>query len=106
MKSRLSLVVLLLSVVGCSNYPNYRVHQASSVGDTWYWKQTTPTTFHGICATMYGKDTWVVELPDSHPNAKGGSLSPTPIFEFNTRAEAEAWAEKNCPSDGTWAEAR
>lgn len=74
-----------------------------------YFRQKWPSTRHGICATLVNdagvplSDTehghvWEVELPDLHPSPEGMSKAPTPSYDFNTGAEARAFAEENCPT--------
>lgn len=65
---------------------------------TYYWMERHPTTEHGVCATMYdGGAIWVVEKPWGVDPKTKMSLG-TNIKQFDSRAEAENWAEASCPS--------
>lgn len=77
-----------------------RVQLNDRSGIYYYWEWAhRPKVSHGICATMYGGDNgqqlWVVEKPQPS--------EPTAMYEFDSRDEAEKFADSKCWSkDGPW----
>ena len=73
-------------------------HSDGDMTSTYYWKWEHKSDSHGFCAAMYsGEDggLWVVEKPEPH--------EPTAIYEFNSRDEAQGFAESRCHShDKQW----
>lgn len=65
------------------------------------WREINPTTFHGICASLFvGKTKWGVDHPYGHKREENGQIASTGSEErvFASKAEAEAWAESVCPT--------
>lgn len=91
-------IVAMLFIIGCGRHPRY---YRQDVGDGYtYWNEVQPTTFHGICADMYQNGLWIVEHPYGHKRNKDGAMGSVDIAvrTFATKQEAEAWAERFCPT--------
>ena len=76
----------------------YRVQYIDPHIGTFYWKWLHKSDSHGICATMYSSDDyllWTVEKPEKD--------KPTAIYIFNDHSIAEEFAESKCNSiDKKW----
>lgn len=99
--SKLMLGVLLLSLMGCARAAYYRVEVDG--GEYTYWRERHPTTFHGLCANLYGGgNEWEVDHPTGSgpdPSGSGERVSThTDTRIFKTKAEGAAWAESVCPT--------
>lgn len=67
------------------------------------WREQTPTTFHGICASLLGPDKgtlWLVSHPYGHKKNAQGAIGSEGAEEktFKTRDAAIAYAETVCPT--------
>lgn len=100
-----SLVVILatigiawaVSLLGIEYQRCDRVQlNSAQMGTFYYWQWVHKSNTHGICASMYegreangtGNGLWEVEIP-----APG---EPTAEYVFDSRADAENWAESHC----------
>ena len=104
MTNKLNLLLVVLLLVGAFMPHTRRVHQIGHIGinveEDWYWNYMVgfSKATRVPCAHMYKDETagWWVEMP--YHGAVGE-------FVFDTRAQAEHWAETECPSwGGPWRE--
>lgn len=102
MRTKLAALGLLIVITGCHRPAYYRVEVG---GGYTYWREYHKTTFHGLCANMYGNNSgtlWEVDHPYGQGVSKvSGELpgsSGTDIHTFKSKEEAATWAESVCPT--------
>ncbi len=94
MKTKTALLLICIALMGCrrSNYIRVEVNGGAELGGYDYWME------RGICANVYGSDKTGYEIDLPHGvNSKGGSAW-TETHILPTLKEAEALAEKTCPT--------
>lgn len=98
----IALTIAIILVLGCGHKAAY--YHVEVDGGYTYWREYHKTTFHGLCANLYGSDAtgWEVDHPTGSVPDPSGSKEMVSAHDetriFKTKAEGAAWAESVCPT--------
>lgn len=101
-----SALFIVLVLTGCHRHFAY--HRQDVRYDYILWRESHPTTFHGICASLLGptltpggeNKLWEVDHPYGHRVNSAGDIGSVgdQARAFPDRASAITYAESICPT--------